>query len=628
MIKLPAVVSLALIPYNQVSASPMASDSLGNSPDDLITQIQQHQRAAAWELAADLMATHAIDLFDRLTTAELAALFAPFPAHLVAHLPDLWFVAGLVQARLQDNSAEADLWLRKAAAYYAAHSIRLDRAAWAYLELARLDYARDEFAQVQQAIDQAKALMERSGAHAPAYTAFLNYMLASLCGDTGRVAEGLWHAQRAAHLYHLQHNPAREFRALLVICSFAQNLGRYAVALDALSQARTCYESHHLESTHFEALLNAETHLAWYRGQLAEALTLAQTWVRFSQGGGFRRQRLYAHWMMGNILRALERFALASDYYTQARQIASEYTPNFIRWIDAQESWLAVLQGDYPTAETLIQRALAVADEGQRMSFQVNLGVIELLTGRGEAAEPRLRESLAFYARSQDRQATCAITFHLAYLRIEQGARSATVVKLLRPELRWLESGDNAYFPFWWHPTIVGRVAVLLLNTPEFHPLGRRFFREGYLGAVGDELLRQVYRRAPAALRAEIGELLTTRGVAVPTMAAGSPEAEQVITAAIEQGQVTAAHVALLLQQLRTAQQRQRDNAIIVAVCLLHLQGLATGDIALRLGISRSTTSHMLQIIYETFGVSRKMGNRLEQRTALQQAVRAQGLIR
>lgn len=607
---------------------PMASDSLGNLPSDTISAIQEHQRAGAWELAASLLATHAIDLFDHLTSAELVLLFAPFPASSLAQLPDLWFVAGLVHARLADNIPAAYLWLRRAAVYYATQSLQFDRAAWAYLELARLDYARDEFAQVQQAIDQATRLMERSGAHSPAYTAFLDYMIASLCGDTGRVAEGLVYAQRATHLYHVQRKPAREFRALLMVCSFAQQLGRYTVALDALSQARTCYESYHLESNDFEALLNAETHLAWYRGRLDEALALAQTWVRFSQGSGFHRQRLYAHWMMGNILRALERFAPAASYYAQARQIASEHTPNFIRWIDAQESWLAVLQGDYHTAEALIQRALAPADEGQRMSFQVNLSAIELLTGRWSAAEARLRESLAFYTRSQDRQATCAISFHLAYLHIEQGARPATAIKTLRTELRWLESSDAAYFPFWWHPVIVGRVATLLLDTSEFHALGRRFFREGYLGVVGDRFLQQVYLRAPAARRAEIGELLTLRGAAIPALKTGNPEAEQVITAAIEQGQVTAAHVALLLQHLRTAQQRQRDNAIIVAVCLLHLQGLTTGGIALRLGISRSTTSHMLQIIYETFGVSRDTGSRMEQRAALHRAVRAQGLLR
>jgi tetratricopeptide (TPR) repeat protein len=605
----------------------MASDILDNTPTNVISRIYHRQGAGEWAHAAEMLATHAIELFDRLTAAELAALFAPFPASLVEQLPDLWFVAGLVHTRLHDDVATAYAWLQKAATHYATQDLQIDRAAWAFLELARLDYARDEFARVQHFIDRAAALMKRDSAHAPAYTAFLDYMIASLCGDTGRVVEGFEYAQRAAHLYHLQHNPAREFRALLTVCSFAQQLGRYPAALDALSRAHLCYETGRLESASFEALLNAETHLAWYRGHLEAALAGAQTWVRFSQGGGFRRQRLYAHWIMGNILRALERYPQAQDYYAQARRIAAEHTSNFTRWIDAQESWLAVLQGDYTAAETLIHRALAVADEGQQMSFQVNLGVLELLTGRWEDAEPRLRASFAFYTRSQDRQATCALTFHLAYLQIERGTRTAAIVKLLRPELKWLESTDRAFFPLWWHPTIVGRVAALLLGTLEFHALGRRFFREGYLGAAGDEVLRQMYLHVPLVQRAEISELLAAHGIVAPTLADARAEAEQVIAAAIEQEQIEPAQLTSLMARLRTAQQRQRNNTTIVAVFLLHLQGLGTADIALRLNVTRSAVSHTLQIIYEVFGVSREVGCRLEQRAALQQTAREQGVI-
>ena len=605
----------------------MASDSLDNPLPNIISQISYWQGVGEWARAAHLLAMHAIDLVDRLTTAELASLFALFPALLVERLPDLWFVAGLVHTRLNDDSAGAYTWLQKAAIHYVTQDLQLDRAAWAYLELARLDYARDEFARVQHSIDRAAALMRQGGAHAPAYAAFLDYMIASLCGDTGRVAEGLEYAQRAANLYHLQHNPEREYRALLTVCSFAQQLGRYPVALDALNRARTCYESNHLESASFEALLNAETHLAWYRGHLEEALTLAQTWVRFSQGSGFQRQRLYAHWMLGNVLRALDRYPQALDYYEQARHIAAEHTPNFIRWIDAQESWLATLQGDYAAAETLIRRALAPADEGQQMSFQVNLGVIELLTGRWEEAERHLCESLTFYVRSQDRQATCAIAFHLAYLRIEQGARATAVMKVLRAELKWLENGDNAYFPFWWHPDIVSRVAAFLLAVPEHHALGRRFFRQNYLGDTGMRTLRRVYLQSKSAQRAEIAEILNMHGAPAPEDAADHADAGRVITEAIECGLVAPSMLPQLFHRLRTAHQRDRDNPTVIAIFLLHIQGVSTGDIALRLDASRSSVSHALQIIYESLGVLRNQGSRIDQRNALRRAAQEQGLI-
>lgn len=605
----------------------MASDTLDNTLANVISQIHHRQGAGEWAHAAELLATHAIELFDRLTAAELAALFAPFPASLVEQLSDLWFVAGLVHARLHDDIATAYAWLQKTATHYVTQNLQIDRAAWAFLELARLDYARDEFARVQHFIDQAAALMKRDSAHAPAYTAFLDYMIASLCGDTGRVVEGFEYAQHAAHLYHLQHNSAREFRALLTVCSFAQQLGRYPAALDALSRAHLCYETGRLESASFEALLNAETHLAWYRGHLEEALTSAQTWVRFSQGGDFRRQRLYAHWMMGNVLRALARYPQALEHYAQARGIAAEHIPNFVRWIDAQESWLALLQGDYSAAETLIQRALAPADEGQQMSFQVNLGVLELLTGRWEDAERRLRVSLAFYTRSHDHQATCAISFHLAYLQIEQGMRAPLIMRTLRAGLKWLDSEDNAYFPLWWHPQVVSRVAAFLLTAPEFHALGRRFFRQSYLGEAGVRVLRQLYQQARPVQRAEIAEMLAMHGASAPDKPAIYPDTEQVVADAIERGVMTPAMAPALFHRLRTAQQRDRDNPTVVAVFLLHIQGVASGDIALRLDASRSSVSHALQISYESLGVVRDQGSRIEQRNALRRAAQEQGLI-
>jgi tetratricopeptide (TPR) repeat protein len=185
-------------------------------------------------------------------------------------------VAGLIKARLHAVD-EAFAWLEKAADHFTNQDIQPSRSIWIYLELARLHYARDEFAHVQRYIDAAAELMERSDALAPAHEAFLNYMIASLCGDTGRVAEGMGYAQRAAHQYRLQHNHAREFRAQLTVCSLAQQVGAYPAALEALSQARACYEIGRLESASYEALLNAETHLAWYRGHLEEAFATAQT---------------------------------------------------------------------------------------------------------------------------------------------------------------------------------------------------------------------------------------------------------------------------------------------------------------------------------------------------------------
>jgi tetratricopeptide (TPR) repeat protein len=608
--------------------SAMTSDASDESPSLVVDRIRDCQENSDWEAAANLLADHVIDLLDHLNASQLTTLIAPFPQRWIEQSPGLWYAVGLVNARLQ-NIQNAINWLDKAVDYLQGETIHLDRLIWCFLELARLHYALDDFRLVKTYIDRAEALMQQSRPLKPLYEAFFHYMVGCLCADTGRTAEGWSYAQRSAHQYRALRKHASEFRAWLAVCSFSRQVGDYQVALNAVEQARACYEEGQLESAAYEALLNAETHLAWYRGHLMEALAIAQMWVRFSRGGGFHRRRLYAHWMMGNVLRALERYEQALHYYEQARRIAAEHTPNFIRWIDAQESWLALLQGDYATAEALIQRALAAADHGLTMSFQVNLAVVELFTGRWRQAEEHLRESLAFYQQSQDRQATCAISFYLAYLHIERRARPGVALKILRPELRWLERCDNAYFPLWWHPEIVSRVAVFLLDAPEFHALARRFFRQPYLGDPGTRALRAMYPHARKAQHAEIAELLAARGELAPIdiSTCDQIETNHVIAAAIERGLIAPAMLPLLFQRLRGVRQRDHENPTLVAIFLLHIQGVSSGDIAQRLHRSRSLISHSLQAIYETLGVSRAQGTRIDQRTALMQAARAEGLL-
>jgi tetratricopeptide (TPR) repeat protein len=603
-------------------------DDTPRSSLSILDQLRHLQETHEWDDAAALLAEHAPELLDRLNAAQLTAIFAPFPQRVIEQSPTVWYLAGLINARLQ-NIQSAMAWLMKAVTYLVAHELHPDRLVWCYLELARLHYAHDDFAEVGRYIDLASVLMERVHPLKPAHEPFFHYLVACLCADTGRVAEGQLFAERAARQYRSQHNDAREFRAWLAVVTFSHHTGDYQRAFDALERARRCYERGRLESTDYEALLNAETHLAWHRGQLVEALAMVEIWVRFSLGSGFHRQRLYAHWTMANILRAMERYDQALHYYELARAIAAEHTPNFIRWIDAQESWLALLQGDYAHAEAAIQRALTTADHGLTMSFQVNLAVIEAQTGRWQAAEERLKESLAFYQQSQDRLATCAITFHLAAVKVQQGARPATVVKLLRPELRWLEQCDNAYFPLWWHAEIVSRVAILLLGVPEFHGLARRFFRQPYLGEMGTRALQQAYVHATTSQQAELAELLAARGAAAPigNSAPKYHEAKRVIAAAIESDLVEPAMIPLLIERLQSARRRNRNNSTAVAILLMHVQGVSTGDIAQRLAHSRSLVSHTLQMIYESFGVPRTEGSRIEQRSALMLAVRADGLL-
>ena len=596
--------------------------------DSILQQIRTLQEDGEWQSAAQIFAEHAARLIDRLPAASVAALFAPFPSSVVERLPTLWYLAGLVNAAL-NQAGEAERWFSRADEYYAHHQQHPDRQAWIHLELARIEYRRDDFARVQEHVDRAMQFTAQIGPESSTLQAFLYYMIANLCADTGRVAEGVGYAQASTQEFHRHGSTLGEFRALLALGSLARQTGDFRTEREALVQARACYQTGRLEPFSFESLLGAETHLDWYRGELAGALEKAQTWLTIAQGSGYIRRRLYATMVLGNVQRALGRYDQALQTYRTARLFAAESNPNFIRWIDAQESWVAALQGRLDDAAVLAERALAPADHGQRMSFQINLAVVHLLGSQWLAAESLLRESLTFYRRSHDQVATCAISFCLAYAQIASKAHTAEILEVLQPDLRWLDGCDNAYFPLWWHPTLVSRVACWLLTTADYRALGRRLFLQGRLGADGLHTLQEAACAASGPLSAEATDLLTILGEPPLHHLDGVEDAgaRSIIAAAVVKGQIVASALPELFRQFRTAQERQRDNPTVVAIFLLHVQGVPSQEIGAALNCSRSTVSHSLQSIYEALDVDRTTGTRAEQRAALRRAAQARGLL-
>lgn len=596
--------------------------------ETVLQQIRSFQEQGEWPPAAQLFAEHAAGLIDRLPAATIAALFAPFPSSAIERLPTLWYLAGLVNAAL-NQATDAERWLGRAVEYYAGRQAHPERQAWIHLELARIEYRRDDFAHVQAHVDRALQLVAQMGPGSSTLQAFLYYMIANLCADTGRVAEGVGYAQASAQEYHRHGSTLGEFRALLTVASLARQTGDFRIERDALVQARACYQTGRLEPYSFESLLGAETHLDWYRGDLTGALEKAQTWLTIAQGSGYSRRRLYATLVLGNVLRALGRYDQSLQVYQAARRIAAESNPNFTRWIDVQESWVAALQGRLDDAAMLAERALAPADHGQRMSFQVNLAVVYLLNGRWPDAEELLCESLDFYRRSQDQVATCAISFHLAYAQLAKKARSSEILDLLQPDLRWLDGCDNAYFPLWWHPVLVSRVALWLLTTTDYRALGRRLFLQRRLGADGLRTLQEAACAGNGALSVEATDLLTILGEPPLHHLDGVEDgsARSIIAAAVVDGLIVASALPDLFRQLRTAQERERDNPTVVAIFLLHTQGAPNQEIATTLSCSTSTVSHSLQSIYESLGVERSSGTRAEQRAALRRAAQARGLL-
>ncbi|MBK8797453.1 MAG: hypothetical protein IPM07_14365 [Anaerolineales bacterium] len=170
----------------------MASDALEDSSfDAMLAQIHRQQATGEWEIAARPVWRRAVDLLDRLTTAELAALFAPFPKPLIhgAHRP-----CGLWQAsRKAHGFMQPDRGIYVAGKSAQPRHLDLSRTGAASL-LARRIRPRTTLCRCGGGADETKR-RARTGAR------LLSTMpIASLFGDTGRVAEGMGYARRGASI--------------------------------------------------------------------------------------------------------------------------------------------------------------------------------------------------------------------------------------------------------------------------------------------------------------------------------------------------------------------------------------------------------------------------------------------
>ena len=340
-------------------------------------------------------------------------------------------------------------------------------------------------------------------------------------------------------------------------------------------------------------------------------------------------QRLHFQFALGKACEDQGDYAEAQQRYGVVRVLATQLQPKFIWEVDAHEAWLAVLQGRLDAAATRVACALSAATPEQPMYLQVTLAVIQLLEGQLAAAQDRLQASLAYYQRSQERTATCAIAFLLAWIHLQLNPSTRALPKELRSELDWLAGRPRAYFPHWWHPALISQVALWLLRGAEHRAIGQRLFREGFLGTEGVKALLAAAAKRDFRLRDEAVNLLAQLGAVDLHLAEifRNDLARQVVAGAIQSGQVRAAMVPDLLFELRTAQSHNRNNEIAVAIFLLHLQKRPTHEIAALLDRSYSTVSHTLRGLYEHLGVSETGGRRPNRRDKLYQVARETGLL-
>lgn len=592
-----------------------------------IQQVGRYQDAGDWGAAVDLLAEQLPVLCESLPHSTLATLLAPFPSSFLESSPSAWLVAGIVQATIGDD-ASAVAWLLRIESSVPplAHP---EHAAWVWLELARISCRHTAYQDVQSYLSRADALLAQTTPRLFHLLPFASYLRACLYAGTGRVVEGIPLAQAAASRFRELGYVRREFDCWLALVSLTRQLGDELAVAESLNGVHSCFGSGVLGPSEYVSILNAETQCAWYGGDLAGALAKAQSWVTLTQSNDYLHQRVHAQLAMGNLQRARGDYAEAQQRYGVVRVLATQLQPKFIWEVDAHEAWLAVLQGRLDAAATRVACALSAATPEQPMYLQVTLAVIQLLEGQLAAAQDRLQASLAYYQRSQERTATCAIAFLLAWIHLQLNPSTRALPKELRSELDWLAGRPRAYFPHWWHPALISQVALWLLGRAEHRAIGQRLFREGFLGTEGVKALLAAAAKRDFRLRDEAVNLLAQLGAVDLHLAEifRNDLARQVVAGAIQSGQVRAAMVPDLLFELRTAQSHNRNNEIAVAIFLLHLQKRPTHEIAALLDRSYSTVSHTLRGLYEHLGVSETGGRRPNRRDKLYQVAREKGLL-
>jgi tetratricopeptide (TPR) repeat protein len=140
----------------------------------------------------------------------------------------------------------------------------VNRAATCHFELVRIYQRQQDFYTAHLYVQDAEVLLQKvtdENLHAD-----LLLRLATLCPDIGRLREGIVYARQALVRFQAVGNPEQQFKTLLLKSRLYRQLGEYQDAASRLEMARSLQAAHRFGVEVHAQMLNAEVHLAWYRG--------------------------------------------------------------------------------------------------------------------------------------------------------------------------------------------------------------------------------------------------------------------------------------------------------------------------------------------------------------------------
>jgi len=577
---------------------------LSSQPDLLplaiMKQVEQYLRQAQFDAAALLVVENLPENLPLPFYDQLEALLARFPADAFDANPDLLYLQSLLLA--QTNVKQAATQLLRAISLYRNQGNH-NRSAVCYFELIRTYQQQEDFRTAYLYVQEAEELLHQITE--PAVEARLYLRLAELCPDLGRLHESIGFALRALAGFRRSDETYNQFKTHILLSILHRQLGDYHEAESQLEMGRRLQQAKRLGDEAYARVLNSAAHLAWHRGDIAEALQQAENLAGYTRKAGVHKFQLYSALLLGNLYRARGAFATAHRWYSEARSLVEQAELRlFLPWIDVHEGWLHALTGDYIAARKLIHKALTTPDRGQMMSFNVHLALLNLLEDHFLPAENLLRSAQPFYQRSGDELSTAVINLYLAYT-LHMTERLAEARVHLQAGFDWLAEHHIWCFPYWWHPQLITQVCGLALRAGVHVSLVEHMVAH-HIGAAARPVLSPLVDDADPLVAHRVRTVLTLLAEYEDdwlhwlTHIADEP-VRRVLEDLLGHDYLRKEKLPELKRILTTAQQRDKPNPVLIAVFGLYLQGANLKMIATQLQRAPTSIRNYISTIYQIF---------------------------
>ena len=289
--------------------------------------------------------------------------------------------------------------------------------------------------------------------------------------------------------------------------------------------------------------------------------------------------------------------------------------------------WLKVLENKLDAARVHIFKALKSTDDGQRMSFNVCLAGLNIVTRQYFQAEQLLLDSLEYFLASKDYLSENVIYLYLGAICIHTN-RESEAINYFKKALGWFSEHNIDYFPHWWHPNIVKDICSFSLSKNIFPSLVERI-TVARLGKLMIEDLHLLLLNENQAVRNRAYNLLYLLDDKVGSELENIDDdrIKHLLEELLSSNTLRRDAFERLQRKLITAQHRQVPNPVIIAVFGLYLRGEPRQEIAAKIGRTESLVKNYISEIFQIFNIPPNIKSPRKRKTQLKNKAKQEGFI-